>query len=176
MCMELKLVKPHYQYQETFMHGLKACQSASENQAWIYIHEDDLEMPHQDFQKYVDTLNEYEFNPHSRFVKGVTFWAIENDVMLGRLGFRLELNEDLEKFGGHIGYITHPDHRRKGVATQMLKLALETDYAKKIGKILVTCDEENEASEKTILKNGGVFFDIVQLENRPNKKRFWFTL
>ena len=119
---------------------------------------------------------DYEFNAPEFFVRGITFWAIMDNEVVGRIGLRLELNEELEKLGGHIGYIVRPSYRRKGIATKMLALALETDYAKDIGKLLLTCDVDNEASERTIVKNGGVFYDIVELESRANKKRFWIKL
>jgi predicted acetyltransferase len=172
----LKLVKPSIEFKNTFMDGLVECVRESSEQSWIYLHESETYLASQDFEAYVQKLKDYEFVPSEHFVRGVTFWAIMDNVVVGRLGFRLELNEGLEKFGGHIGYITRPSFRKRGIASKMLALALETDYAKEIGKILLTCDLDNEASEKTIVKNGGVFHDVVELENRSNKKRFWVTI
>jgi len=59
----------------------------------------------------------------------------------------------------------------------MLRQLLLTDRAKSVGKLLLTCDEENAASEKTVLKNNGVFESVTEVgANRPRKKRFWITL
>jgi predicted acetyltransferase len=176
MSEEIKLVKPSLEYRDSFMQGLEECKKESTDESWIYLHESETYLVSQNFQTYVQKLKDYEFTPSEHFVRGVTFWAIMHDEVVGRLGLRLELNEGLEKFGGHIGYITRPSFRKRGIASKMLALALETDYAKEIGKILLTCDLDNEASEKTIVKNGGLFFDVVELEDRSNKKRFWINL
>lgn len=57
----------------------------------------------------------------------------------------------------------------------MLKLALEECRKMKIEKVLVTCDRGNIGSEKTILKNGGVFENEVPEEGHFTR-RFWITL
>lgn len=46
--------------------------------------------------------------------------------------------------------------------------------AKMVGiqKLLVTCDETNKASEKTILSNGGIFEKIIEVDG-CNMKRYW---
>jgi predicted acetyltransferase len=176
MLKELKLVKPNTSFKESYMKGLDVCEKEGLGQSWIYLHESEVDIVYKDFDAYISKILGYEFVPHERFVKGVTFWAILDGEIVGRLGIRLELTEDLKKFGGHIGYIVRPSFRRKGIASKMLALALETDYAKEIRKILLTCDLDNEASEKTIVKNGGVFYDVVELENRSDKKRFWINL
>lgn len=176
MSKKLKLVKASLQYKDSFLQGLIECEKESTDQSWIYLHESETHLAKSDFNTYIQKLNDYEFTASEHFVRGVTFWAIMDNEVVGRLGLRLELNEGLEKFGGHIGYITRPSFRKKGVASKMLELALSTDYAKNIGKILLTCDLDNVASEKTIVKNGGVFQDEVEVENRSNKKRFWISL
>jgi predicted acetyltransferase len=58
----------------------------------------------------------------------------------------------------------------------MLRQALKTDQAKSIGRLLLTCDADNVASEKTIIKNGGIFESIVLNGNATAKKRFWIDL
>lgn len=158
------------------MSGLVECEQEGSAQSWIYLHESEVDIVYNDFEGYISKILGYEFIPHEKFVRGVTYWAILDGEVVGRIGIRLELTEDLKKFGGHIGYIVRPSFRRKGIASKMLNLALQTDYAKDIGKILLTCDLDNEASEKTIVKNGGIFYDVVELENRSNKKRFWINL
>jgi predicted acetyltransferase len=98
------------------------------------------------------------------------------DEVIGRIAIRHELNEFLSKFAGHIGYIVRPSFRNKGVATEMLRLILETDRAKAIGRLLVTCDEHNIASERTIVKNRGIFESLIENGDKPRKKRFWIDL
>jgi len=97
--------------------------------------------------------------------------------LVGMIQIRHYFNEYLSKFGGHIGYSIKPDERRKGYATSMLNAVLP--YCKEIGlkKILISCIENNIGSEKTILKNGGVYESTVYEQNEKcNLKRFWITL
>ncbi len=44
-----------------------------------------------------------------------------------------------------------------------------------IEKLLVTCDVRNEASEKTILANGGVFEKTIEVDG-CEMKRYWITV
>jgi predicted acetyltransferase len=66
-----------------------------------------------------------------------------------------------------------PWKRRRGYATRALALVLPV--AREIGlrRILVTCDEGNEASRKVILANGGLADGRETHEGAPDKLRFW---
>ena len=44
-----------------------------------------------------------------------------------------------------------------------------------IEKLLITCDVKNEASEKTILANGGVYENTIDVED-CKMKRYWITV
>ncbi|MCR5249261.1 MAG: GNAT family N-acetyltransferase [Lachnospiraceae bacterium] len=84
-----------------------------------------------------------------------TYFAFdENDRLVGIIDLRHELNDFLKDFGNS-GYSVRPTERRKGHATEMLKLILER--ARQIGmdKLQLSVERSNEASVKTILKNGG---------------------
>lgn len=75
-----------------------------------------------------------------------------DDFVVGIIDFRHPLSDFPEKFGGHIGYSIRPSERRKGYASEMLRLVLP--LCREIGesKILLTCDKGNVASQKTIIK------------------------
>lgn len=81
----------------------------------------------------------------------------------------------LGTWGGHCGYSVRPSERRKGYAKEMLRLNMEN--AKKLGitKLLITCVATNTASEKTILANGGLFENIVEVEGCWIK-RYWIAI
>jgi len=105
------------------------------------------------------------------------FWLIDGDEFVGRLSLRHELNENLLKIGGHIGYEIRPSKRRQGYGTEILRLGLEK--AKELGlrRVLVTCDEDNIGSKKIIEHNGGVLENAIDIEGDPVKKlRYWIDI
>lgn len=85
----------------------------------------------------------------------------DDDKIVGMLQIRHCLNDYLEKFGGHIGYSVAPSERRKGYASQMLREALPKCKELGIDEVLITCIDNNEASRKTILANGGSYESTV---------------
>ncbi len=85
----------------------------------------------------------------------------EDRRVVGVIQIRHRFNEFLEKYAGHIGYCVRPSERRKGYATRMLALALRECARLGINDVLVCCLEDNEASRRTILANGGVYESTV---------------
>ncbi len=86
-----------------------------------------------------------------------TFFAFdENESIVGIIDLRHELNDFLKDFG-NCGYSVRPAERRKGYATEMLRMIIE--FAKKTGmnNIQLSVERSNEASVKTITKNGGEY-------------------
>ena len=99
----------------------------------------------------------------------------KDNHIIGMIDIRHYLNEYLTQVGGNIGYSVRKTERNKGYAKQMLKLALEKCKELKIKKVLITCDEDNIASEKVILSANAKFEDIRCIDDE-NKKRFWIEL
>ena len=99
----------------------------------------------------------------------------KDNYIVGMIDIRHYLNDFLKQFGGNIGYSVRKSERNKGYAKQMLKLALEKCKELKIKKVLITCDEDNIASEKVILSANAKFEDIRNVDGE-NKKRFWIDL
>ena len=95
--------------------------------------------------------------------------------IVGMIQVRHRFNDYLAEYGGHIGYSVRPDERRKGYAKWMLAHVLPE--ARKIGldRVLVTCDDDNEGSRRTIEANGGVFERKTELEG-DILRRYWIDL
>jgi len=97
--------------------------------------------------------------------------------IVGMIQVRHALNAYLAKYAGHIGYSVHPDERRKGYASKMLRDVLP--YCREIGldRVLVTCNAANEGSRRTIIKNGGVYDGTVHEPNEDvDIERYWIML
>ena len=91
-----------------------------------------------------------------------TFLLIrKNDnKLIGMINVRWNLTEEMKRFGGNIGYGIRPTERRKGYNKINLYLALEKAKNINLNKVLLTADDSNIGSVKTILSLGG------KLENK----------
>jgi predicted acetyltransferase len=101
-------------------------------------------------------------------VPGTTLWWVDDEEYLGRLTIRHRLTAHLREVGGHIGYDVRPSARRRGHATAMLAAALPVARRLGIDPALITCDEDNVASRKVIVANGGILEDT-----HSGKLRYW---
>lgn len=112
-----------------------------------------------------------------RWVPSVTLFGFVGRAIVGRLQLRMHLNDFLLRVGGHIGYAVLPAVRRQGYAKAMLHQGLQ--LARRVGlrRVLVTCDEDNLASIRTIEGAGGIVADVVPVgDGMPNKRRYWIDL
>ena len=109
---------------------------------------------------------------------GKSFCLMENPdgPILCMSNLRTVLTPPLLEFGGHIAYGTRPDCRRQGFAARCLSLTLEKAQAAGLRRVLITCDRENLASARTILKCGGVLDDEVPRAGGGITQRYWISL
>jgi predicted acetyltransferase len=103
------------------------------------------------------------------------WWIVEDHQYLGAISLRHELNDFLLNAGGNIGYGVRPSARGRGVATWAVSVVL--DEARELGleRVLITCDDSNVASARTIERSGGVLEDIRTTELGLTR-RYWITL
>jgi len=106
------------------------------------------------------------------FVTAHTFFALDNNKIVGIINARHELNDYLLNFGGHIGYSVRKSERRKGYAKAMLSYTVDFLFSLGLEKILITCDKNNIASKRTIESCGGILENEVATEDRTTL-RYW---
>jgi len=95
--------------------------------------------------------------PNEEKVPAETFFLVResDNRIVGMINIRLALNENLKKFGGHIGYSIRPTERQKGYNKINLYLGLLECQKHGIEEVFMDCDKDNPASAKTIQALGG---------------------
>ena len=167
--LELRL--PRADEEQEFLRAHRA--TSPEWPTFLHYYEEGLPLV-----SYLQRLAEHsrgENLPADRVPSTILF-AFDGARIVGRVTIRHALNESLARVGGHIGYIVVPEFRRRGYATEMLRQSL-TIAREQFGlaRVLLTCDDDNVGSRRTIEKNGGVLENIVTgLDGRP-KRRYWIA-
>ncbi len=95
--------------------------------------------------------------------------------IVGNLQIRHFLNKKLLNHGGHIGDSVRPSERRKGYATEQIRLALDKCRELGINNVLMSCDKNNIGSAKSIQNNGGILENEIYVGNEL-VQRYWISL
>ncbi|MBZ9685861.1 GNAT family N-acetyltransferase [Clostridium estertheticum] len=133
-------------------------------------------MDYKDWLKNLETYRSSETCPSHLAPSDTYFLVNKYNRIFGAISIRHCLNEELLKFGGHIGYGIIPSERRKGYAKSMLKMALENCKSRNMKQVLITCNKVNIASAKTIIANGGVLENELMEEDGNLVQRYWVEL
>ena len=153
--MKLKLVRPtlelkevalqyrqeHFDHNEKIIHGSEMLDKTDSYEEWLTSVTNNTS---------ADTVN-------PNWVVTDTFFAVdESGKIVGIIDLRHTLNDFLKNFG-NCGYSVRPSERRKGYATEMLCQVLEVAKEAGLKEVHLSVERANEASVKTIVKNGGVY-------------------
>lgn len=163
------LEQPDLKYKDGYLAALAEFQAEGRYQN---LNIEELES---DFDAFIEKIPNIRIEMNK--VPESEFWLIDNEEYIGRLSIRHELNEELLRVGGHIGYAIRPSERKRGYGKKALELGLQE--AKKLGlkKVLVTCDSNNIGSRKIIESQGGVLENEVEGKtDEPTKLRFWIDI
>ena len=169
------LVTPSERYRESYIAAMQELQAEG---TWLHLNIEQLE---RDFGSYIrDLLRRSDRATQDPELVPETFWwLVEGDEFIGVASVRHELNENLLKVGGHIGYAIRPSKWRMGYGTLILKLVIEKAKELGIRKVLITCDSDNIPSKKIIEANCGVLENEVEadIDGRHVKKlRYWIGI
>ena len=168
----LKLVKLSKAYKEQLFGMMEEWCAAndSNHSPWAIFKSD-----YHDFDNYLENLD-FKSSAGGR-VPTSTFFAldIERNIFVGAVNIRHYLNERLLLDGGHIGDGIRPSERRKGFATEMIALALEECAKLGIDRVLMVCDKDNIGSMKSIVHNGGVLENEIEVDGKI-EQRYWISL
>lgn len=79
----------------------------------------------------------------------------EEQILYGVISIRLERNERVENYSGHIGYGINPKYRRQGCGNKILQLGLDICKNNNMEFVYMTCRQTNIGSKNVILNSGG---------------------
>lgn len=169
----MKLIKPTIELKQEYLEMLEEWKQSGEKIIPGVLNEDAT-----DFQAMISRIEGYSqgIGLKETWVQNSTYWFVRDDnKIIGAINIRHRLNDYLKNIGGHIGYGIRPNERRKGYATEMLGKALDIVSEMGIKSILITCDKDNIASAKTIIKNGGDLHS-EDSDNGIVFQRYWIDL
>lgn len=167
----LKLVKLEKKYEKQLIDMMDEWSKTGEKIVPYAIRKTD----YHDFDIYLDSLEVKE--NQDGLVPDSTFFCLDTDrnIFVGAVNIRHYLNEALLLNGGHIGDGVRPSERKKGYATEMIRLALKECRKLGIDKVLMVCDKDNIGSSKSIQNNGGILENEVVVAG-VTEQRYWIDI
>jgi predicted acetyltransferase len=112
-----------------------------------------------------------EVNLEKAFVPRYVFDIIlqKENVKIGFVVIRAGLTEQLAVRGGHIGFEIDEKYRGHNYASKAVMLLKPFTKEILVENALITCDEDNSASRRTIEKCGGELIGIVKDVDVPEE-------
>lgn len=173
--MKLYLAKPDLYFFDRYNEMMTEWQASGTQIAPWFLNEmfENLE----DFAEFIRMLDNCERgNLDERYSSTTSYFVTdENGRLIGAASLRHYLTAAGFSTWGHISYGVRPCERRKGCATQMLKMVLAEAMVMKIQSVLLGCHSSNIGSAKVIESCGGVLENIVPDPDDKGEtiRRYW---
>jgi predicted acetyltransferase len=116
-------------------------------------------------------------------VPATNLWVVEDGRYCGAIQLRHRLTPRLATLGGHVGYSVRPSARLRGHAAFALRGVLPRAARLGLDRVLVTCDDDNVASHRTVERAGGVLEDVREPDEHATAmgfatpiRRYWIAV
>lgn len=130
------------------------------------------------YEEWLNEIKQQRINVSKDIVPASTYFLMDmDDNIIGMTNIRHTLNDKLYFHGGNIGYSIRPTQRGKGYGKVILYLALEKCKSLGLKEVLITAEDTNVPSYKTIEALGGVLENKV-LDKDKDKyfRRYWINV
>ena len=142
--MSKKIIKPEKIYLQSYYEGCL--------ETWGYLHDNYIIHNPESFETWKNNIftdfekKEKGVNLPPGFVPSETYWIIDNDIYVGTINIRPNLNDNLMRYGGHAGLCIRTTKRNCGYGTYAIEFILKRARKLKIKPLLLTCEETNKNS------------------------------
>lgn len=166
-----QIISPDAAYQESYEAYIKEL-AGEERYPFV------MDLPHTDFEALLRRLDEIKqgINLPDGAVANLTFWLVSSNELIGVANLRPKLNPTIEHIGGHIGIGIRPSRRGQGWSRVLFQGVLQHAKKLRLKALSVHCYQDNDASRRMILANGGQLTSTVMLDNGQAIDRFDINL